>query len=218
MSETQAGSRRMYLAIGGGILLAPLLTTLHMNRRAPSDAPQPRPAAPDARPEAASSDPAEGWMPTATHKPIRHNYAAGGRKAQRGLILHVQEGEGSLYGRFSDAKVKSSAHFWVSRDGAVEQYVSVHDRAWTQGDGNNEWVSVETSGFASKPLTSEQINAVARIFAWGAREHGWPLAATDSTKGRGLGTHAMGGGDWGWHDCPGPIRSGQREAIIERAG
>ncbi|MCX4679299.1 N-acetylmuramoyl-L-alanine amidase [Streptomyces sp. NBC_01433] len=171
---------------------------------------QPRGAA------APSASPPPGWMPGIARRPIGANVSRGGRQGQRGLILHVQEGEGSLFERFSDRATKSSAHFWVSQAGEIEQYVSVHDRAWTQRAGNVEWVSIETSGFVGKPLTTAQVDAVARVYAWGAREHGWPLEVTDSPMGRGLGTHAMGGSAWGGHACPGTIRARQREAVMSR--
>ncbi|MFC7309531.1 N-acetylmuramoyl-L-alanine amidase [Streptomyces monticola] len=158
-----------------------------------------------------------GWMPGVRRRQLRRNFSSGGRVAQRGLILHVQEGEVSPFKWFSTAAAKSSSHFWVSEKGGIEQYVSVLDRAWTQAQGNDEWASVETSGFATQPLTSAQINAVARIYAWGARAYGWPLSVTDSAKGRGLGTHSIGGKRWGGHKCPGPLRARNREAILARA-
>ncbi|WP_102926478.1 peptidoglycan recognition protein family protein [Streptomyces noursei] len=155
-----------------------------------------------------------GWMPEAARKEIDKNFNAGGRSAQRGLILHVQEGEGSLFDQFSTPATKASAHFWISKAGEIEQYVSVHDVAWSQRAGNAEWVSVETSGFSGIPLTDPQIVAVARIYAWGRRTLGWPLTVTDSVEVGGLGTHSMGVTGWGGHDCPGKIRSAQRQVIM----
>ncbi|MBB5121223.1 peptidoglycan recognition protein family protein [Streptomyces eurocidicus] len=98
----------------------------------------------------------------------------------------------------------------------LAQYVSTHDRAWPQGDGNAEWESVETSGFSGKALTTAQIDAVTRICQWGIREHGWPLKLADSPQDVGLGTHIMGGASWGGHSCPGPTRSNQRRTILAR--
>lgn len=212
-------TRRGVFVLGGGLFLAPVSAAILLREvRTPREAP----AAPEAhtalRPRAAtaSAAPPPGWMPGIIRKPIGTNFSRGGRQGQRGLILHVQEGEGSLFERFSAPTTRSSAHFWVSQAGEIEQYVSVHDRSWTQRAGNVQWVSVETSGFAGKPLTTAQVNAVARVYVWGAHEHGWPLEVTDSPQGRGLGTHSMGEGAWGGHACPGKIRSGQREAIMRR--
>ncbi|WP_327302513.1 N-acetylmuramoyl-L-alanine amidase [Streptomyces sp. NBC_01298] len=148
--------------------------------------------------------------------PLERNFVHGDRDAQRGLVLHVQEGEGSLYERFNTPGIKTSSHFWVSRDGETEQYVSVLDRAWAQVDGNGGWASVETSGFATRPLTEAQVEAVARVYAWGAGAHGWPPAVSERPDQPGLGVHAMGGAAWGGHACPGGLRSGQRTEIIRR--
>lgn len=153
-------------------------------------------------------------MPDATRKPLSVNFTPGGLREMRGLILHVQEGENSLHTHFSDPAVQSSAHFWVAQSGEIEQYVSAHDRAWAQGTGNPSWLSVETSGFASRPLTAQQVDSVARIYAWGMAQHGWPLEPASTPLGRGLGIHRMGGRDWGGHSCPGPLRSAQAGEIL----
>lgn len=218
---TEGPTRRGLFLLGGGLLLAPASALTFLREEQPARRPPPAPPARAARrPRVASassaSPPPPGWMPGVIEKPIGENFKRGGRKGQRGLILHVQEGEGSLFERFSDPATQSSSHFWVSQAGEIEQYVSVHDRAWTQRAGNVEWVSIETSGFAGQPLTPAQIDAVARVYAWGAREHDWPLEVTDSPKGRGLGTHSMGGGAWGGHACPGTVRAGQREDVMSR--
>ncbi|MGW2274135.1 peptidoglycan recognition protein family protein [Streptomyces yangpuensis] len=168
-------------------------------------------------PVEAASVPAQPWMPEAILRPLSVNFTPGGLQEVRGLVLHVQEGENSLHDRFNDPTVKSSAHFWVSQSGEIEQYVSARDRAWAQGTGNPSWLSVETSGFASRPLTAQQVDSVARIYAWGMAQHGWPLAPAPTPLGRGLGIHSMGGRAWGGHACPGPLRSAQTGEILTAA-
>ncbi|MFJ6483399.1 MULTISPECIES: peptidoglycan recognition protein family protein [unclassified Streptomyces] len=169
-------------------------------------------AAPPAEP--APEPGRQAWMPDATRKPLSVNFTPGGLREMRGLVLHVQEGENSLHDHFSDPAARASAHFWVSQSGEIEQYVSAHDRAWAQGTGNPSWLSVETSGFASRPLTAQQVDSVARIYAWGMAQHGWPLEPASTPQGRGLGIHRMGGRDWGGHSCPGPLRSAQAGEIL----
>ncbi|MFB6824365.1 N-acetylmuramoyl-L-alanine amidase [Streptomyces virginiae] len=164
--------------------------------------------------EAAPEPGRQAWMPDATRKPLSVNFTPGGLREMRGLVLHVQEGENSLHNHFSDPAAQASAHFWVSQSGEIEQYVSAHDRAWAQGTGNPSWLSVETSGFASRPLTAKQVDSVARIYAWGMVQHGWPLEPASTPQGRGLGIHRMGGRDWGGHSCPGPLRSAQAGEIL----
>lgn len=211
-------SRRRLLAIGGGALFLTATAGSLLAPRAGGPAPGDDDRAGEAGPATTSpaASPASGWMPGAARIPLERNFVPGDRDAQRGLVLHVQEGEGSLYERFNTPGIKTSAHFWVSRDGETEQYVSVLDRAWAQVEGNGAWASVETSGFATRSLTEAQVDAVARIYAWGADTHGWPPAVSESPDQPGLGVHAMGGAAWGGHACPGTLRSGQRAEIVRR--
>ncbi|MBT2448903.1 N-acetylmuramoyl-L-alanine amidase [Streptomyces sp. ISL-43] len=212
-----ATGRRRLLTGGGALLLAAAAGSL---LAAGSGDPDPQGDDRDdkGRPEASpsTSPAASGWMPGVARKPLERNFVAGERDAQRGLVLHVQEGEGSLYERFGTPGIKASAHFWVSQEGETEQYVSVLDRAWAQVEGNGSWASVETSGFATRALTEAQVDAVARIYAWGSGAHGWPAAVSERPDQPGLGTHAMGGVPWGAHACPGTLRAGQRTEIIRR--
>nr|WSX48194.1 N-acetylmuramoyl-L-alanine amidase [Streptomyces sp. NBC_00974] len=208
--------RRRLLAGGGALLLAMTAGPLLAARSGEPDPRDDGPGPSEAPRSPAAPDPASGWMPGAVRRPLERNFVVGERDAQRGLVLHVQEGEGSLYERFNSPGIKASSHFWVSRSGETEQYVSVLDRAWAQVDGNGSWASVETSGFDTRALTEEQVDAVSRIYTWGCGTHGWPLSVSDSPDQPGLGTHAMGGAPWGAHECPGTLRAGQRTEIIRR--
>lgn len=214
--DLPAPGRRRLLAGGGALFLTATAGALLAARPGvpgpPADDRDGKGPSEASRP----ASPASGWMPGVARKPLERNYVVGERDAQRGLVLHVQEGEGSLYERFGTPGIKASAHFWVSRDGETEQYVSVLDRAWAQVDGNGAWTSVETSGFATRALTEAQVDAVARIYAWGAGAHGWPPAVSERPDQPGLGTHSMGGAPWGGHACPGSLRAGQRTEIIRR--
>ncbi len=221
MSPTTPGppapSRRRLLAGGGALFLTTAAGSLPAARSAGSgrtdDHRGPGAGPPEASP---TVPPASGWMPGVAKIPLKRNFVPRDRDAQRGLVLHVQEGEGSLYERFNTPGIKTSSHFWVSRDGETEQYVSVLDRAWAQVEGNGSWASVETSGFATRSLTEAQVDAVARIYAWGAGSHGWPPAVSERPDQPGLGVHSMGGAAWGGHECPGTLRSGRRAEIVRR--
>ncbi|WP_405021472.1 N-acetylmuramoyl-L-alanine amidase [Kitasatospora sp. NBC_00070] len=157
-------------------------------------------------------------MPNAVWRPVI-NRTPGGRTEQRGLVLHVQADDTSPFGWFNQSGSQASSDFWVSRTGVIEQYVETgSDRAWAQGAGNSAYASVETEGTPDQPLTEQQVEGVARIYAWGAELWGWPLRVVDSTTERGLTFHGAGGRAWGGHpDCPGEIRKAQRGRIIARA-
>ncbi|MFD7840052.1 N-acetylmuramoyl-L-alanine amidase [Streptomyces sp. NPDC059761] len=209
-------SRRTAIACTGGGLIATALGVVDVDIGR-----DPEPGRAETQDEGGAAPPAEttpvrgqAWMPDVTHKPLTVNFTPGGIREMRGLVLHVQEGENSLHERFSDPTVECSSHFWVSQSGEIEQYVSAHDRAWAQRAGNPSWLSVETSGFASRPLTAQQVEALARIYAWGMAQHGWPLEPASTPLGQGFGIHSMGGQDWGGHACPGPLRSAQTGAIL----
>lgn len=139
----------------------------------------------------------------------------------RGLVLHVAESPtaaGTLTW-FKNPQAQASAHFVVDTDGTLYQQVPCGTRAWAEAAGNAEWYSVETIGYHTSPLTDPQIATVGRLFAWLAAQDGFPIQVTDDpANGHGLICHGDGGAAWGGHlDCPGPIRSAQRDQIIAAA-
>jgi hypothetical protein len=140
-------------------------------------------------------------------------------REQRGMILHVMQGllAGSIaWGKNPASQV--SFHFGTSRAGVCQQLVDTDVTAWTQGSGNGSWVSVENEDYSGNPLSANQVEAVARLYARGVRDYGWPYQLADETSGRGLGWHGMGGQAWGGHlDCPGAPIIGQRQQILDRA-
>jgi hypothetical protein len=138
---------------------------------------------------------------------------------QRGMILHVMQG--SLAGSVAWAKNPASQvsfHFGTSKAGECQQLIDTDVTAWTQGDGNGSWVSVENEDFSGNPLNAAQLENVAQLYARGVREYGWPYQLANSPSGFGLGWHGMGGVAWGNHpDCPGQPIIDQRTAILSRA-
>jgi hypothetical protein len=135
----------------------------------------------------------------------------------RGLIPHVQVGNGSLFGWFNNPASQVSSHLWLSKSGDFEQYIPFDRRAWAQAAGNPYWISCECEGFETEDYSSIQIIRLGELFAWGMREFGWKAEITDSTSGYGIGTHRMGGQAWGGHSCPGDIRANRRGDILAAA-
>ncbi|OHV40059.1 peptidoglycan-binding protein [Pseudofrankia sp. EUN1h] len=152
----------------------------------------------------------------ATWRPVR-NTSGTMLQPTRGLIPHVQVGNGSLYGMFNNPATEVSSHLWVSKGGALEQYVELDKRAWAQADGNPYWISVECEGYDTEDYTPVQVQRIAELYAWGMAEFGWKAEVTDSVDGYGLGTHRMGGVPWGNHSCPGTIRANRRPDILAAA-
>ena len=138
---------------------------------------------------------------------------------QRGMVLHVMQG--SLAGSVAWGKNPASQvsfHFGTSKAGVCQQLVDTDVTAWTQGDGNGSWVSVENEDFSGNPLNAIKVENCAQLYARGVREYGWPYQLANSPSGRGLGYHAMGGVAWGNHpQCPGQPIIDQRGLILARA-
>jgi hypothetical protein len=155
------------------------------------------------------------WFDCATKRQISNN-VGGNLSSQRGLVLHHQAGNGSLYGFFNNPASKVSAHFWVGKNGTIEQYVDTAKVSWHGKDLNSNWVGVETEGCPSgkdEDLTEAQIAALARLYAEGARRHGWPNQLASSNGGRGFGYHRMAVNT----ACPCDRRLNKRSEILKRA-
>lgn len=158
--------------------------------------------------------------PAASYEPVDYASQASPLIDPLGWVEHVVVGYGDPYWTFENAVSPNRrfSHLWVGRDGTVRQYQRLSEDSWAQGAGNG-WTpgtgywAVETEGYPTEPLTDAQIEALAQWHVWcGAADY---VAATPGD--RGIGTHQMGGAAWGGHQCPGPIRAGQRSAIIARA-
>lgn len=157
--------------------------------------------------------------PGAQWRPISVNYQMGGC-APRYLVLHIMQG--TLTGTdswFRNPAAQVSAHFGVGKNGTILQWVDTADTAWHAADANPVAIGVEHEGNAGDSLTSAQIAADAKLYAWAHEHHPIPLAlTTDPVHGSGLAWHGLGGASWGGHlDCPGPPIVAERAAILAAA-
>jgi hypothetical protein len=159
---------------------------------------------------------AETRYPPAQWRPVA-NTSGAMVLPTRGLIAHVQQGNGSLYGYFDNPSSQVSSHLWLSKAGAWEQYVDFDRKAWAEAAGNPYWISVECEGYDTEDYTPVQVQQLGAFYAWGMTQFGWAASITDSVDGHGLGTHRMGGAAWGGHSCPGDIRANRRPDILAAA-
>ena len=136
--------------------------------------------------------------------------------AHKGLVLHVQVGNGDCYGQFSNPANQASSTWWIAKDGTLVQYVDSDLIPWTQAAGNTAWNSVETEGYPSEALTDAQVLTLARLFAWVCLRYNVPCVVTDDVNGSGgMILHGDGGIAWGNHPgCPGPLRAAQRAGAV----
>lgn len=172
------------------------------------------------------SDIATWRGPTPNQGPAMNQY--------RGLVVHIASGfyEGTIsWQKNPDADV--SSHFVTGRADnlPLAQCVDTDVAAWTQRDGNGEWLSIECEGFATgdplhddypgwERLTDHQMDQIALVLARAATEYGVPLQLADHPNGRGLGYHSMGaenGYNWGHSSCPGEPIKAQLPEILRRA-
>lgn len=158
--------------------------------------------------------------PFATWRPISANHG-GPMRAHVGLVLHVQVGYNSLFAYFNNPKTQASSHFWAAKDGTLEQYVDTDLTAWAQAAGNPTYLSVETEGLDTEPLTLDQVEIVAALLDWSAGVYGFPIAGPVAHGASGFTPHCNPDGTpdplWGNHSCPGKIRLGQMPEIVARA-
>jgi N-acetyl-anhydromuramyl-L-alanine amidase AmpD len=76
------------------------------------------------------------WCPFAIKRPIvSSNYASGrGSQVVTAVVMHIAAGTmASVFPTFNTLDRKTSAHFCIGKDGALEQYVSVNDTAYGNG-------------------------------------------------------------------------------------
>lgn len=174
--------------------------------------------------------------PGAIYKPIT---APKGRKAFNVINrvnLHVAVSEASsLHGYFNQRGIADS-HFYVRKDGTVEQYVDTKYRAFADLEGNDATISIETQGGLTnangEPWTSAQLETLAQLYAWAVKTHGIKLQlAKDSRLGdtsKGLSWHRLGvpgymvaGGmrysKAAYKACPGDKKISQIPGIFARA-
>lgn len=107
----------------------------------------------------------------------------GGKLANvHGLAVHCTAGGvgPSAYGVAQNRCVPTwndngaSAHFAISGDGTVVQFVPTDHVAFAQGAGNPYWISVEIDNNGIAEMTLPQLTAVKQLFTWVCRSFAVP--------------------------------------------
>lgn len=93
----------------------------------------------------------------------------------RRMNLHVAVSEAeSLYGMFSRSN-NACSHFYVAKDGTVEQYIDTAYRSGADMNGNDSTISVETQGGVrnpeGEPWTAAQVKALTALWKWARDTH-----------------------------------------------
>ncbi len=139
-----------------------------------------------------------------------------------GILFHVAVNEGpSLYDYFAHRSGGIESHFYIRRDGTIEQYRDTAYEADANGEGNSfgsprrGFLSVETQGMEFGRWTDEQVASLKRLTVWAAHEHGFPLVKATAWDGHGVGYHRL-YREWNknGHTCPGPDRVAQFNEVF----
>lgn len=139
----------------------------------------------------------EPWCPFAEKKPAyKYNYNKGRTQHPQAVVMHIADGtiEG-MDAWFANKESKVSAHFGISKSGAIHQYVAITDTAYANGllwyEPTMEWVcphgkvvrplwsllipgvnpndvtiSIEHEGKSGEPWTKEMYDADVRLLRW----------------------------------------------------
>lgn len=130
-------------------------------------------------------------------------------------VLHVAVSEqSSLYKQFIGPSGIES-HFYIRRDGVVEQYRDTDWQADANFKANDFAISIETQGMGEGEWTRAQLVSIKEIINWCFLTHGIPFVKPERWDGTGWGYHTQFDE---WHpvakSCPGPDRIVQYNNII----
>ena len=118
----------------------------------------------------------------------------------RRMNLHVAVSESdSLYTMFSRSN-SACSHFYVAKDGSVEQYIDTAYRSASDMNGNDSTISVETQGGVrnpeGEPWTDAQVAALTKLWKWARDTHGIKNQVAKNTQtndnSSGLSWHRLG--------------------------
>lgn len=138
------------------------------------------------------------------------------------VILHsAVSNASSLRPYFGRSDVVVESHFYVRRDGSVEQYIDTDRQADANYQANPRAVSIETwdNGDPDRITWNDaQLAALARLVRWLASTHAIPLRSCPSWTATGVGYHSQ-FPEWSpvVKTCPGLARRPQVPQIIAAA-
>lgn len=131
-------------------------------------------------------------------------------------VWHVDGGNASsLYDWFNGPSGGLESHFFITKDGVLEQYRDTAYQADAQWAANDFGLSVETQGFGDGVWTDAQIFMSQRLMRWMHAEHSIPLRKIQNWNGSGFGYHSL-FPEWNKsnHSCPGAGRIKQFDQVL----
>ena len=136
------------------------------------------------------------WMSGVLRKPLARNFTNARRKVTDAVVLHVAVSESdTLAGWFNNPRAGASSHFYVRRDGVIEQYIPIDKISWAGVRSDQRAISIETQGMGHGEWTSAQLEAMAEIIAFCRVKYpAIPVRQMQSSKRseKGIGYHRLG--------------------------
>lgn len=117
---------------------------------------------------------------------INTNYTEGrSGDSVKKIVLHTVVGSNSPYHWFNNPEARSSAHYWVSKEGRVEQFVEDSNTAWHSGDQyiNLQSIGIEHDDDGSPydaTRTNELYESSAQLVALLCKKYDVPCKLVDS--------------------------------------
>lgn len=142
-----------------------------------------------------------------------------------GAILHVAVSEARSIRPIFMNRNGIESHFYIRRDGSIEQYRSTGYEAdanykansFVHGGRRKGYVSIETQGMGPGEWTDAQMASIKRVLSWLDETHeSFRMAVAQSPYGGGVGYHSQFLGVWTpvAKSCPGYGRIAQFENDI----
>lgn len=138
--------------------------------------------------------------PGATWKPITVNKNRQRLTLYSRVNLHVAVSEAASLHTVFNKSGAADSHFYVRKNGTVEQYVDTSMRANADYQGNGSSISIETQGgvsnSATEKWTAAQVETLAKLYAWCVVQHKIAVRLATSSKvdasSNGLSWHRIG--------------------------
>ena len=141
------------------------------------------------------------WMPGALHKMLARNFTTTRRAMTDAIILHIAVSNApSLKGWFDNPRAGASSHFYVRKDGTVEQYLPLEYRSWAGVASDARAISIETEGGMGADLNSgwpeAQIQGILRVINYARGVYSdipvRRMVSSKTSEPGGIGYHLLG--------------------------
>lgn len=160
--------------------------------------------------------------PKGVWRPLPENATQPRISPQSFFVHSAAVDSANLHGYFTRQDVKLESHFFVRKDGVVEQFMDSEVRADANGEANGFALSAETEDDGKpdvQPWTAQQLSALIDLIGWACDTHNIPRRLLARWDGHGVGWHSQFGApspltSVRGKTCPGRVRIQQFKDIV----